>query len=211
MDGVARHMTDTCGVCHRPLTDDASRAAGIGPICAAKFHASHGTADTHQLTFEETRMPDTTDRNRFAALLAHHADVIAARWHFAAPGPGAWEVAASLALTSHANELTDDEETPAVRELLDSIMAFEAEHPAEPPARQALGTTDQQPGAVTRRVSLEYFIQSRPSGGTWEGGGVPVPDRDDVAARLEQRRAMQPSWEHRIAQRTTTITVAPAP
>lgn len=26
-----------CGVCHRQLTDPDSRAAGIGPICAAKF------------------------------------------------------------------------------------------------------------------------------------------------------------------------------
>ena len=25
-----------CGVCHSPLTNEASRAAGIGPVCARK-------------------------------------------------------------------------------------------------------------------------------------------------------------------------------
>ncbi|MET7412487.1 DUF6011 domain-containing protein [Streptomyces rubiginosohelvolus] len=51
-------MTDTCGVCNRPLHDVESRAAGIGPTCAKKFHGGHGTAGSHQLTFEEP-MTDT--------------------------------------------------------------------------------------------------------------------------------------------------------
>ncbi|WP_128817996.1 DUF6011 domain-containing protein [Streptomyces sp. S063] len=46
-------MTDTCGVCNRPLHDPESRAAGIGPTCAKKFHVSTATASSHQLTFEE--------------------------------------------------------------------------------------------------------------------------------------------------------------
>ncbi|MFD3749721.1 DUF6011 domain-containing protein [Streptomyces cyaneofuscatus] len=46
-------MTDTCGVCNRPLLDPESRAAGIGPTCARKFNGGHGTAGSHQLTFEE--------------------------------------------------------------------------------------------------------------------------------------------------------------
>ncbi|WAL93947.1 hypothetical protein [Streptomyces sp. Je 1-369] len=69
----------------------------------------------------------TLNRDQLAALLAHHADVIAARWR-ESPGRGAW-VAAS-ALDSHAADLTADEETPAVRKLLDSMLSFETEHPA---------------------------------------------------------------------------------
>ncbi|CAM5383027.1 hypothetical protein I6J39_16805 [Streptomyces californicus] len=46
-------MSDTCGVCNRPLLDPESRAAGIGPTCAKKFHGSTATAGSHQLTFEE--------------------------------------------------------------------------------------------------------------------------------------------------------------
>ncbi|NEC43256.1 DUF6011 domain-containing protein [Streptomyces sp. SID8016] len=46
-------MSDTCGVCNRPLLDPESRAAGIGPTCAKKFHGGNGTAGSHQLTFEE--------------------------------------------------------------------------------------------------------------------------------------------------------------
>ncbi|GGZ51568.1 DUF6011 domain-containing protein [Streptomyces rubiginosohelvolus] len=54
-------MTDTCGVCNRPLHDAESRAAGIGPTCAKKFHGSTATAGSHQLTFEEpmTDQPKT--------------------------------------------------------------------------------------------------------------------------------------------------------
>ncbi len=73
-----------------------------------------------------TPPPDrlTLSRGELAALLAHHADVIAARWR-TADGPGAWLAASTL--DSHADELTADEETPAVRELLDSVMSFDAE------------------------------------------------------------------------------------
>lgn len=71
----------------------------------------------------------TLNRDQLAALLAHHADVLASRWR-ATEGPGSWVAASTL--ESHAAELTADEETPAVRELLDSVMAFNAEQqPAE--------------------------------------------------------------------------------
>lgn len=73
----------------------------------------------------------TLNRDQLAALLAHHADTIAARWR-ESPGRGAW-VAAS-ALDSHAAELTADEETPAVAELLDSMLSFEVEHRTAPSA-----------------------------------------------------------------------------
>ncbi len=83
----------------------------------------------------------TLSRDQLAALLAHHADVIAARWDAVAPGAGAWEVAAAYSLRGHAAELTADEETSAVRELLDSIMSFNAEH--QPADRDLRGRTIQ--------------------------------------------------------------------
>ncbi|MFF9894935.1 hypothetical protein [Streptomyces longispororuber] len=90
----------------------------------------------------------TLNRDQLAALLAHHADVIAARWR-ESPGRGAW-VAAS-ALDSHAADLTADEETPAVRELLDSMLSFEAEHhtassalASQPSIRDTMGPADGQ-------------------------------------------------------------------
>ncbi|WP_327710062.1 DUF6011 domain-containing protein [Streptomyces sp. NBC_00464] len=54
-------MTDTCGVCHRPLLDPESRAAGIGPFCTEKFHLPRGrrTTGPDQLTFEEHHVDDT--------------------------------------------------------------------------------------------------------------------------------------------------------
>lgn len=56
-------MTDTCGVCNRPLLDPESRAAGIGPVCAEKFHPPRGrrTAGPDQLTFEEHHVDTTKD------------------------------------------------------------------------------------------------------------------------------------------------------
>lgn len=57
-------MTDSCGVCNRPLLDPESRAAGIGPTCAKKFHGSTATAGSHQLTFEEHDMTDPKPTGR---------------------------------------------------------------------------------------------------------------------------------------------------
>ncbi|MFJ2292132.1 DUF6011 domain-containing protein [Streptomyces sp. NPDC087894] len=57
MDRSPHHVTDTCGVCNRPLLDPESRAAGIGPTCAKKFHST-ATAGSHQLTFEDHAMTE---------------------------------------------------------------------------------------------------------------------------------------------------------
>ncbi|WP_326592794.1 hypothetical protein [Streptomyces brevispora] len=102
-------------------------------------------------------MPNTTPTTRggLAALLAHHADVLAARWYAVAPGPGAWEVAAALALRDHASDLTAEEETPFVCEFLDSVLAFEAEQQA----RLVLGTTDQQPETTPADTGLRDRIR----------------------------------------------------
>lgn len=96
---------------------------------------------THQPTGP---VPDriTLTRSSLAVLLAHHADVLAARWRAVAPGAGAWEVAAALSLTSHANELSAEMERPAVTELLDNIWTFPLEQQAaateEPAPRRTL-------------------------------------------------------------------------
>ncbi|MFD5682165.1 DUF6011 domain-containing protein [Streptomyces bacillaris] len=68
MDGVAGPVTDTCGVCNRPLLDPESRAAGIGPTCARKFTGGHGTAGSHQLTFEENDMTEQPKPARYRKL-----------------------------------------------------------------------------------------------------------------------------------------------
>lgn len=86
----------------------------------------------------------TLNRSQLAALLAHHADVLAANIrsnkatglaeHYLGMGR-----AAGL-LDLHANALTADEETPAVAELLDAILTFPTGQPdqadAQPPAGQ---------------------------------------------------------------------------
>jgi hypothetical protein len=52
-------MPLTCQDCGRPLRDPESRAAGRGPVCAAKYHGSRGAAGHDQLIFEETPMDQT--------------------------------------------------------------------------------------------------------------------------------------------------------
>ncbi|MCT9092902.1 hypothetical protein N4G70_29115 [Streptomyces sp. ASQP_92] len=68
-----------------------------------------------------------------------------------------------------------------------------------------------QPAAV----SISYFIQSRPapsqpwqqaSGAVWSWGS-----RATALDKLAVRRRMQPSWEHRLMRRTTTVTEQPEP
>ncbi|WP_405676876.1 DUF6011 domain-containing protein [Streptomyces sp. NBC_01511] len=53
-------MPAVCNDCGRPLTDPASRAAGRGPVCAAKYHPPRGRreASPDQLTILEAHMPE---------------------------------------------------------------------------------------------------------------------------------------------------------
>ncbi|MGC5400187.1 hypothetical protein ACPXCP_31160 [Streptomyces sp. DT20] len=124
-------------------------------------------------------MPDTTpttDRNGLAALLAHHADVLAAHWDAVIPDPAAYS------LRVHAGELTADEETPFVRELLDSILAFET----EPPARLVLGTTDQQPETAPADRRARYAAAIRETDGWVLDGGQHMLDAVMAVADAEQ-------------------------
>ncbi|MEU5716588.1 hypothetical protein AB0G71_12485 [Streptomyces sp. NPDC020403] len=125
-------------------------------------------------------------RDRLAALLAHHADVLAATLRTDALSglpeyrDGVHRAAGLLGL--HAEHLTADEETPAVRELLDSILAFEAERPDLAHARQVLGTTTGQPeteAAVVDRVPVRDRIRRaicEASGFTWLPDELMEPD-----------------------------------
>ncbi|BDH04875.1 hypothetical protein [Streptomyces seoulensis] len=65
-----------------------------------------------------------------------------------------------------------------------------------------------------QRTRISYFIESRPHrnapwqratgvAASWESGAK-------ARARLAARREMQPNWEHRLMERTTTVTERPA-
>jgi hypothetical protein len=64
-------------------------------------------------------------------------------------------------------------------------------------------------------VSVSYFIQSRPAASQpWQraSGVVGIWESWDAALEgLAARRRMQPSWEHRLMRRTTTVTEEPEP
>jgi hypothetical protein len=94
-----------------------------GELCALCRQTKHET-------WWPTRGEDQPDaritlrRDQLAALLAHHADVLAAQLR-TGYFRDAWIAAERL--DAHANALTADEETPAVAELLDSMLSFDPE------------------------------------------------------------------------------------
>ncbi|MFD4830179.1 hypothetical protein ACFWPV_10035 [Streptomyces uncialis] len=63
-------------------------------------------------------------------------------------------------------------------------------------------------------ITVSYLIESRPRGtrGPWQRTGAvnPWPDRNIAEQHLATRRERQPSWEHRLVVRTTTVTEQPA-
>lgn len=67
-------------------------------------------------------------------------------------------------------------------------------------------TAPAQPGTV-------YFIESRPhSGAPWERASSrrTWDDKPEALRQLATRRAAQPTWEHRLMERITTVTEQPA-
>ena len=60
---------------------------------------------------------------------------------------------------------------------------------------------------------ISYFIQSRPAPSQpWQRAtGVQATWESKATAleRLAARRAMQPNWEHRLMERSTTVTEQP--
>lgn len=67
-----------------------------------------------------------------------------------------------------------------------------------------------QPSTETQ---INYFLQSRPAPSQpWQqASGVKFSweSRTQALGKLAARREMQPSWEHRLVQRTTTVTEEP--
>lgn len=62
-------------------------------------------------------------------------------------------------------------------------------------------------------TAVSYFIQSRPAPSRpWEQHGLQSSWESKTKAneRLTARREMQPTWEHRLMERTTTVTEQPA-
>ncbi|MFD8970509.1 DUF6011 domain-containing protein [Streptomyces sp. NPDC059568] len=61
-----RAITATrCGMCGRLLTDDTSRALGVGPKCEAKLHGGRTAATSHQLAFPTTKDITTMSTRQF--------------------------------------------------------------------------------------------------------------------------------------------------
>jgi hypothetical protein len=62
-------------------------------------------------------------------------------------------------------------------------------------------------------ATVSYFIQSRPAPGQpWQRRGTPATwkARSEVLEELDYLRRNQPTWEHRLMERVTTITERPA-
>lgn len=63
--------------------------------------------------------------------------------------------------------------------------------------------------------TISYFIESRPHpGAPWQRATVTTVaaswvEKPKALDRLAARREMQPTWEHRLMQRTTTVTECP--
>lgn len=245
-------MSDTCQVCGRPLTDDASRAAGIGPVCADKLHPPRGRrpASPDQLTFEEN-IVDTTDTDTTPpapasteVCTAHGPGCRVVTWTPAVP-PAADRAAvlrdAAAAIASLPQEckagrcpgdapdllrhLADDAQQPTTTET-ETCRSLDVD--GDPVLIRGAGDlTEQEQGyladivrAARRRHDAEprritYFIQSRPAPSQpWrQASGIVASWADKTKALdgLAYRRQMQPSWEHRLMQRTTTVTETPAP
>lgn len=60
------------------------------------------------------------------------------------------------------------------------------------------------------RVTVEYLLQCQQPDGTWEQCSSTSTDLGFVVERLAARRRMQPDFEYRIAQRTTSVLVRTA-
>ncbi|MFD7705673.1 hypothetical protein [Streptomyces sp. NPDC059786] len=58
-----------------------------------------------------------------------------------------------------------------------------------------------------RRVTVEYFVQSRQDDDTWGDSSSATENLDFAAERLARRRELHPDIEHRLARRTTRVIV----
>ncbi|MEU8473725.1 hypothetical protein [Streptomyces hygroscopicus] len=189
-------------------------AATVGPRCGNNPNARLTDSDRKAITefkaylanraAEKAPVPDTMTVNRaqLAALLAHHADVIASRWRAVAPGAGAWEVAAALSLTGHADELTAEEESPATAELLDAMLGCPIEPaPTSPTPLSLEAARDHQHvgTAAARRVATlkAALAEVLRIVADWctEANDVGGVDATDLAFRLEHAGHQLPGEE----------------
>lgn len=135
----------------------------------------------------------TLNRSQLAALLAHHADVLASNLrsnkatglaeHYLGMGR-----AASL-LDLHANALTADEETPDAAELLDAILTFPTGQPdqadAQPSAlRDRIAATMREHHLVTNRTETDADGNMPCRCGDWREPGPMGSDGDDWDTHL---------------------------
>jgi len=132
---------------------------GLDGRTAVEHVTAHKAAALLRKMAGEGRAFPAPDRDRLAALLAHHADTLAVRLRAAAM-PGA-----AKHLTAHADALTADEESVETSALLDDIITF----PTPAPFRNG----QPAPGTCGRARST----------------GQPCPDHPVVPSEVEQLRA----------------------
>jgi hypothetical protein len=101
-------------------------------------------------------------------------------------------------------DLIDPTKTP-----VSSAVAQSAETALRDRIRRAVCEAEAQQGVA--RQCVEYFLQSRETGGAWEDSSSFMVELDYAAERLAKRRNLVPGFEYRIAQRTTTVDVQPLP
>ncbi|MFH8483658.1 hypothetical protein [Streptomyces sp. NPDC018055] len=130
------------------------------------------------------------------------------------------------AVTQFLGRLTDREHT-LMREA--AVMGYvqgrrhprDEEHPKDTAALHlvidaALDLPDLYPAvaAVSEQntaTTLEFFLQTQDTDGTWGESSSYETDPEWIVERLKRRRAQHPQREHRIAWRTTTVTTGPIP
>lgn len=66
-----------------------------------------------------------------------------------------------------------------------------------------------QQGGPETRETVEYFLQCRQPDDTWEDASSFMDDHEWAEERLATRRQHKPEFEHRLAQRVTTVVVRP--
>ncbi|MGW2594808.1 hypothetical protein ACWCXC_31710 [Streptomyces sp. NPDC001515] len=92
-------------------------------------------------------------------------------------------------------------------DLIDATTTDPTIHAATTRIRAALPTPHPATPTTPTKVT-EYYVQSRPYGGTWEDSPT-TTDPAQALTWLAKRKAAQPSWEHRLADHTRAVEPEP--
>ncbi|MFI5649959.1 hypothetical protein ACIA71_01900 [Streptomyces anulatus] len=100
----------------------------------------------------------------------------------------------------HPDHQEHPKDSAVLRLVIDAALAIPDLYPATAAVEQQTTTT-----------TLEYFLQTQDTDGTWGESSSYETDPEWIVERLKRRRAQHPQREHRIAWRTTTVTTGPVP